>query len=79
MDALIARGRIALAGYVDKAYPKNDPPIGSKTLAVVTREDFLAHPGVCLDFAIAKRSLYILEPSGAIVALLCRHTMKTGR
>jgi len=75
MDVLIARGRAALAAYIGKAYAPADRPFAIEHLTVVTREDFLVHIALCLDYADANRSLYVLGPTGAIVALLCRHPM----
>lgn len=74
LEAMIARGRDALDAYLTVHFRPEDRPMGSEALAVVTLEDFYAHPDTCLEFVVARRSLYILGRDGRIVALFCRHT-----
>ncbi len=74
IDAMIARGRAAFEAYVRGIYPVTDRPVGADHLAVVTSQDFIAEPALCLRYVAADRPLYVLE-DGAVYALLCRHHM----
>lgn len=46
------------------------------TLVVICRDDFRRHVDICLSYAIANQSMYILDRDGSIVALLCRNVVK---
>lgn len=72
IEELVARGRVAYLAFADRYY--EDRPVGAETLFVVTREDFIRHPALCLDALRVRASLYVLDTGGSIQALLCRHS-----
>lgn len=72
IEQLFARGRAAYLATFETS--KADRMIGTTpSLAVVTREDFLTFPDLCLEALEMRPSLYILTADGDIRAMLCRH------
>lgn len=73
---LIEEGRRALLEYIDRAYPRGAHPFGADKLDVVRHVDFVKYADMCLEFVLAKsRTLYVVNASGAIVLVLCAHSM----
>jgi hypothetical protein len=74
MVSLFNRGREALMAYIATRPVHLQPMGGIKGvfgINVVTREDFVASPELCLDHATVNGALiHILSPDGQIAALL---------
>lgn len=73
---LAVRGRVALEAYYARVYQPGHAPMVTATLVVVCRDDFQKHIDICLEYAVANQSMYILDRDGSIFALLCRHIVE---
>jgi hypothetical protein len=74
MVSLLSRGRAALEAYI-VSRPVHLQPMGGVRgvvgINVVTREDFVASPELCLDHATVNGALiHILSPDGQLAALI---------
>lgn len=79
MEPVLERGREALKAYI-RALPPRSQPMGGdrsveKSMAIVTYEDFVANPALCLRYVVQnKASTHILCEDGHLCALFAKHT-----
>lgn len=73
IDWLVVSGRAAVEAY--RRLNGIERQAGDHELVVVTREGFIRHPEICLDYAIQRRPVQVLNRDGSFAALLCRHTI----
>ena len=72
IEQLFDRGRVAYLATFEAS--EAERMIGTTpTLAVVTRNDFVTFPELCLEALQTRPSLYILTSEGTLYAMLCRH------
>jgi hypothetical protein len=70
---LLGRGKTTYEAFLARTFTPETMPLGTSSLNIVTRGDFVLHADMCLGYVTPTRSLHILDDSGRLFALLSSH------